>query len=138
MLRSFLPNTEHDIPRWHTDGYFFEPYQGAASKVVVVFQRAGTLFCAPTDRIRAVFCQHPVTKIGRLPTLEERKKLDNVLKYSRKVNAPQWTGIEFKVGSDQAAIHSEPSMKENRIFLSIVPGSTKDLQERKKFDALNF
>ena len=138
MLRSFVSNTEYDIPRWHTDGYFFKPYEGVQSKVAVVFKGAGTLFCAPTDRVRARFCQHPVTKIGRLPTLEERKKLGDVLNHSRKINAPQWTGIEFRVGDDQeAAIHSEPSMKENRIFLSIVPGSAKDLQERQKFDALN-
>lgn len=137
MLRSYIPNIEYNISRWHTDGYFFKPYQGDASKVVVVFKGAGTLFCAPTHRVRGIFFRHQ-DAISGVPTLADRKKLQEILKYSRKVQAPQWTGIEFEVGDkNRAAIHSEPPMKEHRIFLSIVPGSAKNLEERKKFDALH-
>lgn len=38
-------------------------------------------------------------------------------------------GVVFIVGSDHAAVHSEPPIKEERLFLSVLPGTKEQIKE---------
>jgi hypothetical protein len=71
--------------------------------------------------------------IGYGGTEKGRVELDQLIDKS-KIHQPQsYTGTVFMVGDkNTAAIYSEPIVYENQIYVSIVPGSKKQIQELHK------
>ena len=45
---------------------------------------------------------------------------------------PDNKGLIFEVGSKNAVIHSEPPIEQERIFISILPGTFEQISELKK------
>ena len=63
---------------------------------------------------------------------DARAKLAELLDPAKAVTASSGQGTIFIVGADFAAVHSEPPIKEQRLFISIVPGSQTDIEELDK------
>ena len=69
--------------------------------------------------------------------LQNRKILDEKLLKYKTVHPTQYQGVIFKVGRN-GAVHSEPDMNSNRLFLSIVPGSKDEILELAKMNDVVF
>jgi hypothetical protein len=125
-----LPHHSFDIPRWHTDGRFFEKVEGEfQSKFVMVIKGPGTLFCDPNKEIRKKFFD---AFIGRAD-MNKRLELQEILKSEKVIQMPNNQGAIFLVGDQNySAIHSEPPMTEPRIFISILPGTNKQIIRREE------
>jgi hypothetical protein len=128
-VRAFTPTSAYDVPRWHTDGYYFEPYEGNPYKFALTLKGAPTLFYRlPNDKreeFNALQCK------GTEQNKYNRQELAALLEMSKEAMsiAEPYQGIVFIVGSDNAAVHSEPAIKEERLFLSVLPGSKKKIKE---------
>ena len=134
-IRSFTETTEFDEPRLHTDGYYYLPFEGSQYKVAIALKGAGTLFYELPEDFRNIF-----KEIQNKQTLdnekENRAKFVKLLEeYSTQTQCFTYpgetcSGVVFLVGnSDFAAVHSEPPIHSQRLFLSILPGSKKQIQE---------
>lgn len=133
-IRLFTKSTLFDMPRWHTDGYYYSPFEGNQYKVALTLKGPGTLFLKLPSEVRKLFME---TQYEMTPenSDEMRKKLIRLLeKYSIDKSlihqGKAYSGTVFIVGnSDNAAIHSEPPINSERLFVSILPGSKKQIQE---------
>jgi hypothetical protein len=142
-LRASVPNKEFDSPRWHTDGYFYAPYKGQQYKIAMVLKGPQTLFYSLPNKDRKWFNEvqrsHQLIyhKDGSIDqegtfkaTFKTRKLLADSLDKKNIVSGAFGQGVIFAVGGDDvAAVHSEPPIQEERLFLSIVPGSPLQIQE---------
>ena len=62
-----------------------------------------------------------------------RKKQNAIFARKKVKQLKNNEGLIFIVGNkEKALIHSEPSMKEERIFISILPGTEKQIENIKK------
>lgn len=105
-IRASTPNHLFDVPRWHQDGYYFFPYAG------FVFKFAAALKGNPT-----LFCSH----------LDERGFSGQEIK-----SPCLGQGAFFIVGDkERGAVHSEPKIDSERLFISILPGSESEIKELK-------
>jgi hypothetical protein len=151
ILRASLPNNQFAIPRWHTDGNYFGDQQGTQCKAAVTLKGPCTLFYNIPKEKRQDFAHYQTNDptISFLPkitknemTTEDWVKLDGMEKTHRrniddflgdksKVVSPSLDqGAYFKVGDlNTAAVHSEPHITSNRLFLSVLPGSKKQIQD---------
>lgn len=127
-LRASVPNSQFDIPRWHTDGYFYEPYQGTQHKVAFVSKGNGTLFGKLNDQWRQAF-QECMLRHNYVPSIKMRTESANLIAEHGVVQiAERKQGVVFAVGTPEiSAIHSEPPITEARLFLSIVSGSDQQI-----------
>lgn len=141
-LRASVQNTDYDMPRWHTDGYFYQPYDGQQYKIAMVLKGAQTLFYLLPDKDRKWFDKVPrstqpiyhkdgsIDKEATIQTMfKSRQLLADSLDKKNIVSGAFGQGVVFAVGCDNAAVHSEPPIHEERLFLSIVPGSSAQIQE---------
>jgi len=145
-IRSFQASHQ-DVytPRWHTDGYYYATFQGQQYKIACALKGPGTVFCNVSEDIRKkfqelesqTFAEMTKEEIGKL-TFQQRQqfeqktrlKLAELLADLSIEQAPTAQGMLFIVGDkNSAAIHSEPPIKEDRLFISIVPGSREQIQE---------
>ena len=128
-VRAFTPTSEYDVPRWHTDGYYFEPYSGAPYKFALTLKGPPTLFYRLPNNKREEFytleCkwteQNDYNRQALADTLGQPKEIISI--------AQPYQGAVFIVGSNNAAVHSEPPIKEERLFISILPGSKMQIKE---------
>ncbi len=120
-LRAFVATDEYDQSRWHRDGYYFSPFSGAPFKFVVALKGASTQFYRLPAEIRERFAE--------FEKKQERAKLAKLLDPSRVDTAMPGQGTAFVVGAEFAAVHSEPKIVGQRLFLSIVPGSWAEIEE---------
>jgi hypothetical protein len=121
-LRASTPTHAFDTPRWHTDGAYFglgTPSESSLKFVTVLTGNPTLLYPLPDD-LRDEFYAHRM----------DREFL-NKLVDKKKVESPkEGQGVFFLVGNSQkGAIHSEPKMSENRLFLSILPGDDFEIDE---------
>ncbi|MFK7827613.1 MAG: hypothetical protein AB8G05_25940 [Oligoflexales bacterium] len=118
-IRFTKPNRLFEIPRWHTDGAFYEPYEATNFKYAAVLKGPGTLFANELNE-------------DQMKKISDRIR-DNNLISQNQIFSPQFgDGVLFKTGgSKNSAVHSEPHMNEDRIFFSIVPGTYENINELK-------
>lgn len=144
-IRSSHDRDGFDIPRWHQDGYFYSPHDGPQYKVGMVLKGPGTLFCSLSDEGRAEFNaisnSIPITSDMssdeiQAKTTELQYQLAQLIeKYKARQEAPVSqgeinSGIIFIVGDENsAAIHSEPPIHSDRLFVSVMPGTKEQIQE---------
>lgn len=142
-LRPSMPNSEFDLPRWHMDGYFYRPYDTQQYKFALLLKGPSTLFCKlSTDHKNAfdILKKKEIQKIvqdenGKIIKYEEdmsnRKALAALISSFQTpiATAKPYQGAVFVVGGNNSAIHSEPPISENRLFLSILPGSKSQIDE---------
>ena len=121
-LRASTPMHNFDIPRWHRDCYYYTPYNGEPRKVVLTLkgrERVSTCFhwqTSPASTICRASCR---------TTIPEREiKIATLVGEAHGSQAATREPYLYLTGCNHAAIHSEPPIHEDRLFMSIVPGST--------------
>jgi len=130
IIKTFPPTDEFDIPRWHCDGRQkgFET-RDDISKFATVFKGPGTLFIKTTPEERKSFIE---IEKNWANTIEYRKKMEGEIKGSR-IQLENNQGAIFIAETIEdkfnCGIHSEPVINETRLFLSILPGSKKEITE---------
>ncbi|AEO59762.1 hypothetical protein MYCTH_2308282 [Thermothelomyces thermophilus ATCC 42464] len=146
-LRASKPTHDFDTARWHTDDDFFEPPRGASStsddssssgssssstrirwKLCGTLQGPGTLFAAEAARphacavVRCAACG----RRGEAVREEARAGLAGA-----RVAQTASGGAEiafFRLGEEEGAVHSEPPIDRDRVFVNVVPGTEADLR----------
>jgi hypothetical protein len=128
-LRATVPSTEFDIPRWHTDGYYYEPRKNQY-KFAIILKGPGTLFYKLPKSMK--------TKFESLEYKDNRPALAKLLNNpARRQQLKLNEGAVFIVGEGDSGVHSEPPFSEQRLFLSVLPGSNtqiKEWRDRNKWD----
>lgn len=121
-VRAFTATNFWDSPRWHSDGYYYSPYTGEQYKIAIALKGASTLFYPLADEMREKF-----NSLQFNP--ENRETISKMLDTSKAVSVALGHGAIFIVGTPYAAVHSEPPIHEERLFLSIVPGNKAEIEE---------
>lgn len=121
-VRASIATDIWDIPRWHTDGYYYSPYIGEQYKVVITLKGPASLFYPLSNDLREKFYSLQFEP-------ENRETIASMLDMSQSISALPRQGTIYIVGSNYSAVHSEPPIHEERLFLSIVPGSKSEIQE---------
>ncbi|MDP3532365.1 MAG: hypothetical protein Q8S31_03650 [Alphaproteobacteria bacterium] len=142
-LRPSIPNPAFDLPRWHHDGYYYGPREIRQYKFALVLKGPSTLFCKLSPDEKNAFDilkKKEIQKIvqdksGKIIKFEEdisnRQALATMISdFQAPITiAKPYQGAVFVVGETHSAIHSEPPISENRLFLSILPGSKSQIDE---------
>ena len=128
-IRPFCPNEDYRIPRWHCDGKYFNFHhpsnQRIAYKFAFVLKGAATLFADVPNSEKLL--------INSL-SLEDRLLADQIVR-KYKIESPQIGELAiFRVGDEEkGAVHSEPHITVDRLFISILPGSEEEIRELYNF-----
>ncbi len=151
IIRASPPLKEYDIPRWHRDGSYFDP-SIITSKFATVLKGPGTLFIKSSTPNSIKFNEIEEQedeerrmkreRIGIPFTYEEQEEINEryrtlyatLPKNNDMVQLGKNQGVIFfaNSGGIRGAIHSEPKMDDYRIFISIVPGTKENVEERDK------
>ena len=139
MLRVTLPNDNYGIPRWHSDGRYFDTKE-KVHKMAITLKGPLTLFGRVTDsekyealksennkNFQENILAHKNQNKFKDEDLRIRKKLLNVIETIRSCDRG-CAGI-YLVGDDSADIHSEPKLTTSRLFLSVLTGSLSQIKE---------
>lgn len=143
-IRVTTPLKEYYIPRWHQDGPFFGN-DIITSKFATVLKGPGTLLIKSTKKVSNIY--NTVQDASR----EEMRKTNNQddqikihykyrpiyadkLKNEKIIQVKNNQGLIFYANSGgiDGAIHSEPNFDDNRIFISILPGTKDNIESLKK------
>lgn len=122
----------YDIPRWHQDGYYYNPHK-PTPKVFLTLKGSATLFCNLSTNEAKDFkkiyykSQGEYSYYGELP--EGRQELAKLIDSSKIHQAEPYMGTVLIAGGADATIHSEPPIHEEKIFISIVPGTKEQIKE---------
>jgi hypothetical protein len=135
-VRISLPTSAFDIPRWHPDGGYFRT-EVKTYKLVATLRGDQTLFGKVADQ-EAYRQLEEAERENRTRNQDDpdaleaedmriRKELAHIIE---PINAPH-TGeaTVYLVGDEDAVIHSEPPIREPRIFVSVLPGSREQIGE---------
>jgi hypothetical protein len=143
-IRCSTPTNRHDIPRWHKDGPYYEG-QEKLSKFVAVLKGPGTLLKDMTpenkeayDKIfleRRELLKNKQVKYeeNREEYFKELTKIDDSLK-PRYIEAlkdsetKQINNDEGLIFFAKEAMHSEPKIDRERIFISILPMDEENIK----------
>lgn len=142
-LRASTVNKEFDLPRWHTDGNFYlSELDDVQFKFVMALKGPQTLFYPLPGEMREEFDaiqngisvplleDGSVDKVGFLKASEvNRKVLAKKLDINKAISAKFGQAAIFVVGTKYSAVHSEPPIREGRLFLSVVPGTKNQINE---------
>ena len=143
-MRASKPSNIFNTPRWHTDGYYFEPMIGCQHKISCTLKGPGALFCSISGEKRAQFNdihqQMFFNTKGRLKkrTSHElyqaehcrRAMTTELLAGSAVEQISTGQGVRFLIGDPNvAAVYSEPPLNHDRLHLSILPGTKDQIQE---------
>lgn len=132
-LRATIPSDKFKTPRWHSDGPFYppknsdsyydpyyEPY-GHQYKFVWTPKGPSTLFYDLPDTQREEF--------DRLSFHYDRDALHRFIDIHKAVSFEKDFGAFFIVGNMKyGAVHSEPDLVSDRLFISILPGNKEEIQ----------
>ncbi len=137
-VRSTIPHSYNDVPRWHSDGtYFTQEDDEKVYKMVFPIFGANTLFGETLDKDRyeellvesykndEINSDNP--EIWDVEDLKIRKELDVVVQ--RLPDAGIEKASVFLVGHEEAVIHSEPAISIPRIFVAVLVGSKAQIAE---------
>jgi len=114
----------YSMTRWHVDGYYHKPFIGPQYKVAFTLKGPSTLFYKLPDHLRKEF--YETSGIDPISRKETEKLIDPT-----KVYQPSNTeGVIFMTGDRTCATaHSEPIVNEDRIFISVFPGTHEQIKE---------
>jgi len=144
LIRVRVPDSEFDITRWHRDGPYFDNTM-ITSKFATVLKGPGTLFIKSSTLNSEKFNEiqereHEEERINAHFTYEEQEERNDryrslyaaLPKNSDMVQSGKNQGVIFFANSGGVigAIHSEPKIDENRIFISIVPATKENVEKR--------
>ena len=146
-VRANKATQDFDVPRWHTDRPFFDTETGTKVtwKLCTTLIGPGTLFQAKGSKARAVQKQarravkaskgysHQCSVVRCLGCADMQQTVRATL--ARKLASEQVVQSDngqfafFRVGDDAGAIHSEPPIPCDRVFVNVVPGEEEDLKK---------
>lgn len=120
-VRAFIPTKEYDMPRWHTDGYYYQPFTyGVQYKFAAALKGNQTLFFPMNDEMREVYKSN----------CNNREFLSRFFDVKQAETGQIGQGAFFIVGSPRcSALHSEPQINSTRLFISVFPGQECEIQE---------
>jgi hypothetical protein len=122
-LRTCLPTTYFDRPRWHTDGRFYTPTEIPQRKIAITLKGSKTLLNHLHPSLREEF--------DRLQMSDNNRDTDRLISPGDSRAARRNMGTIFIVGTldGRDAVHSEPPIHSERYFLSLLPGSREQIEE---------
>lgn len=125
-IRTFPENSAFTLPRWHTDGRYYEiNLTNPQYKAAIALRGPSTLFYNLPQEQRELFNHHQKN--------QDRQALSQMINIANAETSPFGQGAIFVVGDKEtAAVHSEPdmaNMEQPRIFFSVLPGSKTQILE---------
>lgn len=144
-IRISQPNDLFKTPRWHQDGLFFNN-NDHQSKFITVLRGDGTLLIESNETCLSQYTEifdenMKYNRDNNIRNFKEQIKIQDEIfrpKMAKKLSESKDckiiqlnndNGAIFYVGDFKtAAIHSEPMINYPRIFISILPGSEKDIK----------
>ena len=132
-IRVTEPSKDWDLPRWHCDGNYFwrTKERKIVSKFVTVFQGAGTLLLKTSNksqRKKFIDLTKESYKLYKDDFGKEHRENMNNSILGDIIQPTNYQSVIFFSGPKRiCGIHSEPEMHTPRMFLSIVPGSIKEI-----------
>lgn len=136
MVRTSLPHDDFTIPRWHSDGKYFDS-EDETYKLVMTIKGALTRFGETKDLgvfeeiMKEVSRNHDLhsddSETFEREDLRLRKELDAIVQEIHP--SQQGEAVYYLVGNRDAQIHSEPKIDTPRIFMSVVAGSTDQINQ---------
>jgi hypothetical protein len=138
-VRASIPTKEFTIPRWHLDGYYYKPYIDNQYKAAVALKGPRTLFFNASNEQRKALSDYQLSiqtdekgeiDKDKMIVLANNQKmfLNNIFNKSMAITADSGQGTIFLAG-DNGAIHSEPDIASQSLFVSILPGSRVQIEE---------
>lgn len=126
-IRCFTKQDTYIMPRWHTDHEVPMIYQiGFKYKLTCTLKGPGTIFCNASEALRKQF--NEIRNPSFLTDPITRVALYHLLKTSIIQTAQPYQATLFLIG-DHAAIHSEPNIDEDRLYLGILPGTKEQIKK---------
>jgi hypothetical protein len=140
---SKLPTDEFDLPRWHIDGYYYKVPEYIKKnkklpKLVFTLKGPGSLLKETNKETREEFTilRRKLYKkldykdfpknFDRKIEMDNRKQLNKFLNDNPSVTS---NNDQIVIFITNLGIHSEPPIHEERLFMSILPGSKDDIKE---------
>ncbi len=126
VLNAFEPCARFDLPRWHIDGRTHKRPCDNQYRFAIALKGASTmLYRLPDDKKEEFFGLY-----SKKNDMDRRQELAAFLGDAGAISFAQPNqGAIFLMGSPaEAAIHSEPAIKEPRLFLGIIPGSKAEIE----------
>jgi hypothetical protein len=143
-IRVSSPSNDFDSPRWHQDGPYFDRTI-ITSKFVTTLKGPGTLLIKSTKKVSNIYNTIRDTiykEIRKTNNQDEQIKIHHKyrpiyadkLKNEKIIQVKNNQGVIFYANSGgiDGAIHSEPKVDDNRIFISILPGTKENIESLKK------
>lgn len=123
VVRASMPSDTFKIPRWHMDGNYYQPFGENFPKFVIALKGPSTLFYQANSEDRKQVDAHNSFDDA------VRAELAQLLDPKKIMSPQQGEGALFTVGTSESAVHSEPDIQESRLFLALVFGSQKQIEE---------
>lgn len=124
MFRAFVPTDLFQTPRWHMDGNFFRPWGENPPKFVLTLKGPGTLFQPSNCNRELLFNLEAPRQLD-----QDRQRVASRFPEQETIKTKTHQGVFFIVGNDYAAVHSEPDITEERIFISIMGATDEQIEE---------
>jgi hypothetical protein len=139
-LQASLPNSFFKIPRWHFDGDYFDTKE-TNHKFIFVLSGPGTLFGKTNNRKKF----NKISNLSYGLSNEEilstdvnsvRQQLAEIVELKYQIE--KGYGVIYRTGTTKGEIHSEPDYsRKKRLFLSILPGTKKQIAQFEKQRKIN-
>lgn len=141
-IESSTPNNKFDMVRWHYDGNYYKIDDDMIqTKFITTLKGPGTLLIEPNQQLRQKFEEIFFNMDMTVTDDTIRKQVRELLKNNTKKQLKNNEGTIFITANklyNKFAIHSEPPINEDRIFLSIMVGTEEQIEELKqKFNKKN-
>lgn len=126
-MRASQPTDAFNVPRWHIDGRYYQS-EGVVEQVkaVIALKGEGTLLNRLPPEKRGDFMEALGADVDEM---ECRRRCAELIAPTGTEVTPPGCGTVFIVGSERAAVHSEPPITCERLFLSILPGTKEQIEE---------
>jgi hypothetical protein len=128
IMRPTEQTDKFDIARWHIDNASFDNsvLHDLKIKLVCALKGSSTLFSCVSGAARDEFLHTLHDKSFDIQSRENRSKL---LASYEIMQASIEQGACFIIGDPlQAAVHSEPPIHEDRLFMAIIPGTVEQIK----------
>ncbi len=126
-LRILSKTDFFDIPRYHCDGYYFRDRNKLQTKFITTLRGPTTLILDVKEEY-----EKDILQMNSLNTFTDLEKREHIAKYisGEKINITNTNGIIFVAGNkEKCLVHSEPKHDDNRIFISILPGTREEIND---------
>ena len=145
-IRLSKGSEEYILPRWHCDGVYFDTQKDQHFKLVTTLLGPGTLFLKNGVEARSIEREEETRVDETLDSMDfenyearmkERRRLEDKQRMNLAERLDEWERVQlkfgecarFRVGNGEAAVHSEPDSRGDRVFVSVLPGRESELRE---------